>query len=334
MSSTTDDRLIVTNGDCAAAAIVAASIPGALLAWRDVLHDGPVPAGLDAAALARVRARFIAACGWAEEAVVFDDLRRRDARLEAARTQREIVLWFEHDLYDQLQLVQILDRVARRPGRARWSLACRRAFIAEQEPATLARDFAARAPVNADQIALARRLWSAFRAPTPVDLVSEWTALRAATAPLPFLATAIERLLEEYPSPRDGMSRTERGVLEVVRAGTERVGLLFGAVGATEEARFMGDASFWRVVEQLANAPRPALALADGSTFRLPTRDESLATFREQRVRLTDFGRALLDGEADWVVANGVDRWLGGVHLKGTAVWRWQTDTQRLVTPD
>ncbi|HEX2950968.1 MAG TPA: hypothetical protein VHV83_15600 [Armatimonadota bacterium] len=37
----------------------------------------------------------------------------------------------------------------------------------------------------------------------------------------------------------------------------------------------------------------------------------------------TDFGRALLDGKADWVKENGIDRWLGGAHLHGHDVWRW-----------
>ena len=40
-------------------------------------------------------------------------------------------------------------------------------------------------------------------------------------------------------------------------------------------------------------------------------------------VALTDVGRKLLDGQADWVRLNGIDRWLGGVHLQGAeAAWR------------
>ena len=42
---------------------------------------------------------------------VYRDLRARDLRLSLAGD--EIVLWFEADLYDQLQLVQVLDRLGR-----------------------------------------------------------------------------------------------------------------------------------------------------------------------------------------------------------------------------
>jgi hypothetical protein len=49
-------------------------------------------------------------------------------------------------------------------------------------------------------------------------------------------------------------------------------------------------------------------------------------------VALTDTGRKLLAGEADWVRLNGVDRWLGGVHLHGgEAAWRWDREARRLV---
>jgi hypothetical protein len=39
--------LILTNGDSATGAIRAAGIAGEILPWRDVLHDGPVPTGLE-----------------------------------------------------------------------------------------------------------------------------------------------------------------------------------------------------------------------------------------------------------------------------------------------
>jgi hypothetical protein len=45
-------------------------------------------------------------------------------------------------------------------------------------------------------------------------------------------------------------------------------------------------------------------------------------------LRLTAAGARVLAGEADYVRLNGIDRWLGGVHLvaepgAGTPIWRW-----------
>src|SRR5688572_5795455 len=104
--------LHVTNGDCAADRIARAGFGGEILPWRDVLHEGPVPANLDDAGLRVRRAEFL---GGPEPAAVesaLRDLEERDARL-AVPSRDEIVLWFEPDLYDQLQLLQVLDRLSR-----------------------------------------------------------------------------------------------------------------------------------------------------------------------------------------------------------------------------
>jgi hypothetical protein len=102
----------VTNGDSAAALIRESGLGGEVLPWQDPLHDGPVLDGLPPKALAEVRARHSADSGWAPFPKVREAFARRDAALTRTNTTDEIVLWFEHDLYDQLQLIQILDRLA------------------------------------------------------------------------------------------------------------------------------------------------------------------------------------------------------------------------------
>jgi len=67
--------LHLTNGDCAVPALRAAGVDGEILPWREVLHDGPVPA-LGPEELRAVRERFLG-----DEA----RLRERDERLRDAR---------------------------------------------------------------------------------------------------------------------------------------------------------------------------------------------------------------------------------------------------------
>ena len=71
----------------------------------------------------------------------------------------------------------------------------------------------------------------------------------------------------------------------------------------------MGDTTFWGYLEALS-------ALVGGG-------DE---------LRLTDEGRAVLEGRRDWIaLAGGIDRWRGGVRLHGEdAPWRWHESTGRL----
>jgi hypothetical protein len=43
-------------------------------------------------------------------------------------------------------------------------------------------------------------------------------------------------------------------------------------------------------------------------------------------------GTRVLAGEADQIALNGIDRWIGGVHLHGHHVaWRWDDGTRTIV---
>src|SRR5271170_1343200 len=99
--------LHITNGESVIHSFAAARLEGAYLSWLDVLYEGPVP-DLPHEALSDVRARAISAMGWGEEAGVRSAFAARDAALTSFHHHNDTVLWFEHDLFDQLQLVQAL----------------------------------------------------------------------------------------------------------------------------------------------------------------------------------------------------------------------------------
>jgi DNA-binding transcriptional MerR regulator len=100
--------LHITNGESAGNTLRQTTLGGAVLPWQDVLHEGPVPA-LRRQELLRIRARFLADCGWGRQQALLSSFERRDRQLlEALRDGLRVVLWFEHDLYDQLQLLDVL----------------------------------------------------------------------------------------------------------------------------------------------------------------------------------------------------------------------------------
>ena len=107
-SSAPPTLLHVTNGESAGNSLRQTALGGAVLPWQDVLHDGPVPA-VPRPEFLRVRAGFLSDCGWGSRRAILSSLERRDRQLvEALRGGSQVVLWFEHDLYDQLQLLDAL----------------------------------------------------------------------------------------------------------------------------------------------------------------------------------------------------------------------------------
>ena len=57
-------------------------------------------------------------------------------------------------------------------------------------------------------------------------------------------------------------------------------------------------------------------------------RDEFDRIWREQAKH-----HQVLNGDADHVILNGIDRWLGGVHVTTRSLWRWDAATRTLLNP-
>ena len=104
--------LHVANGTSTTRTIEAAGIPGQVSIWADPLHEGPVPGGLDDTELLEVRRRYLAGDSPSVDPV--NDLRRWRAVIERHESYDELVLWFEHDLFDQLNLIQLLTWIRKR----------------------------------------------------------------------------------------------------------------------------------------------------------------------------------------------------------------------------
>lgn len=322
--STMRGALHVTNGDSAAGTLRQTSLAERVLPWRDALHEGPVPAVPDDE-LRRVRATFLAEDAPTDAESIRRGLEERDAML-AANAVGELVLWFEADLYDQLQLVQVLERLARLdvdPGRV--TLICigehlgiaHFGGLGELDAGQLERVAdAAAAPVTRAALDHAAAAWTALCSDDPRGLA---TIAGAHHSELRFLAEAFDRLGREYPSTRDGLSLTERRILAAVDDGAETAGEAFLRVGAREPRPFLGDVFCFRAIGRLGGGRSPLLELGT------PHVDAST------KLSSTPAGNSVLAGADDQVRLNGIDRWIGGVHLAGQkARWRWDEGTETI----
>lgn len=308
------ETLHITNGSCAVAVMRKAGVQGEIISWDDVLHCGPVPGGLNLEELSEVRAQYIADQGWAPLNKVRDKFFQRDRTLNHFREFSKIILWFEHDLYDQLQLLQLLDWFERHKEKgSNVSLICVNQFLGPMSPEQLKKLIGTEKPVTGEQFHLAQMAWKAFCAPQP----DSWLQLLSKdTSALPFLHASILRLLQEYPFIENGLSRTEQTALNAVASGSKSPAQIFEYVQDQEQARFMGDVVFWTILRQFCRCDPPLLSM-DGV-------NESEFSFHSKtQLSLTDAGKSVLIGEANWLALHPFDRWLGGVHLHAEQYWCW-----------
>jgi hypothetical protein len=270
-----------------------------------------VPAGLSLEETSGVRARYLAERGYGSPIKLIHDFARRDAELRRATDADEVVLWFEHDLYDQLQLLQALTALEDLNLEAgRVSVVQSDQYLANMTVDEIVSLFPKRRTATPAVFKSARRTWLRFTSAAPAEL---YAAAGEDAIGLPFLRAALQRLCEEYPWKRDGLSRSQRQALSAVAQGPGRSEELFARAQAREEAYFLGERVFEKLLEDLA------------------TGAGALVEEEEGKLVPTALGRRVLAGDADWLDEHSIDRWIGGVHLRGEQVTRWDDDAARFV---
>ncbi len=286
-------------------------MPGTHVAWRDALNEGPVPAGLSLEKTSALRARYLAERGYGNPIKLIHDFERRDEQIRRAADFDEVVLWFEHDLFDQLQVLQVLtslEELELEPGRI--SVVQSDHYLANMTVDEIVPLFAKRRTATPAIFKSARRTWERFTSESPTDL---YAAAGEDAIGLPYLRSAFRRLCEEYPWKRDGLSRSERQALYAVAQGPGRPEDLFARAQAREESYFLGERVFARMLQDLAAGES---ALVEGEEGTLVT---------------TVLGRSVLAGDADWLAHRAIDRWIGGVRLTTENLTRWDDDAARFV---
>lgn len=339
IKDTTDEMrfLHLFCGDLAAETLRRSGTPGKVSVWYDPLCEGPAPAGLSSEEWNELRT---SALGYSVNGI-YKRLEEEDYGAFA-----ETVLWFDACLYDQIILIHHLDWLSRQDmGETKLSLVCIGEFpgmpkfagFGQLRPDQMPSLLEARQVVTKKETDLATRAWNAYRSPDPAAIEE---LLTTDTTALPYLAPAFRRHLQRFPSVYNGLSRLQQECLEVINQGYSGFMDMCHRVWNLEDPPYFGEGIVLGQLQALAVAPRALLRL-EGLEFiedlhrhewPFKTKEIHDGLLRKIGFFLTDTGRDVLAGKADHVRMNGIDRWLGGVHLQDReATWRWEQERERLV---
>ncbi len=257
------------------------------------------------------------------------DLHLAEERLRSAATRaRRVVLWCEHDSYDQLVLARCLAQFAETPparleliSSARFPGAVRFIGLGQLPPEALRLLWEERRPVSSESLQTGRAVWAMLRAPDPRPLAA-WA--QTGEAGLPHLARAVQRHLQELPWTGDGLSLTERLILQLLTERPQTAGEAFSQLMQQREPLpWMSDLIFLCIVQGMQRAGQPVL---DG------LHDDEDQDWPKRRLTITPSGRSVLAGKADYLSLRPQPRWLGGVLLPDAApCWRWEPSTAGVV---
>ena len=306
--------LHITNGSNSVDLMEAANIEGDKISWDDLLHEGPAPSGLSLEALSKIRAEYIVGQGWGNKPEVLAKFDRRNYVLKQCKNYLQIVLWFEHDLYDQLQLIQILDWFNQQTSLPpRLELICIDQYLGYHTPAEFAQLTKHQVEVTATQLSLASNAWNAFTANNPNPLNS---LIQQDLSDLPYLKNALIRLMNEYPDEQSGLPLTERLILESLRDGELPPGKVFQQYLSREEAQFMGDLPFWARLNRMAFCEFPIIEFKVNEPVSFPLNPA-------QKIYISDYGRQTLSAKANWFADNKLSKFVGGCEISKSNYWCW-----------
>ncbi len=322
--------LHITNGDSTAELIKKADINGDILPWRDPMHHGPFTAHAGLSQASEQRAPYLAGDLF-DPATVLEQFIQRDTTLKQRSSTTEAVLWFEHDLLDQLQILQILHEL---PHPQNTTIICIDRFdgispfrgLGQLTPEQIASLYAGRTAITESHCALASQLWAQFCSDTPQALL----AFSKTGSPLfPYMQSALLRHCQEFPWCIDGLTRTERQLLTLINNGTDTPSALFIENMNLEDALFIGDWRTFSVIEALATSRCPLITPVAGRFISWSPDNQAPSAYHQQQLTLTESGCKVL---AQTLHAGDLikrDQWLGGVHIQSsTRHWQWNDADQ------
>jgi hypothetical protein len=164
----------------------------------------------------------------------------------------------------------------------------------------------------------ARHTWSALTDDDPQTLI-DFLEDANDTA----LVNAMATLIERYPDGIRGVSHWDASLLAALPdAGSSAFTVIGGAIGANHHHLDpVGDMYlFWRLRRMMFGAREPLVTFQGDPT-----------SIRDCLVIPTGLGKAVREGRANHAAINGIDDWIGGVHLHAKSGSPWYRRTGELI---
>ena len=313
--------LHIVNGDSVAEKLRQGVVQDEILVWREIYSHGPVFADAAAPDNRSARAEYLEHTMGIPRSEYIQGCEQQEKTLANFHKYEQVVLWFEHDLFDQTMLCYLLNWFSGQPLlNTKLSLLC----IGEYPGIELFRGLGQLSPeqlktlvgtwqeIGTAELELGKAFWQAYTAPN-LQLLRQ--LLNEDTSVLPFAREAFQFHLSRFPSTYNGLGIVEQTTLELIRAGINAPYELFEQVGGKLHLFGMGDLQYWHIIKKMTQEPYPLLKVNGLRAF--PAYQDSPESLRDCRVAMTDFGHRVLDGEENWVTKQGIDEWYGGVHLQG-----------------
>ncbi len=239
-------QLHILNGDATVPEFRKSGIAGEIVVWREALCDGPVSNSIRHDSFWDKRASFIQK-GLGGENYADKMLAELD-KLRDLSGFDEVVLWFEYDLFCQINMLACLSFIDHREI----SLVClgdeldgQLRGLGEISSIDFITLFKNRSSLSKEDITYARSAWQAYTDPSPEKLRS-----LSPSATFKHLKPAIEAHLSRLPQ-KNGLNNLEEKMLKLIKEGIDNERKLVGTMLRDQGYFGLGDMQYLHYLDQL-----------------------------------------------------------------------------------
>ena len=218
--------LHITNGDSTTNYLKKLNFQGDFITWREMLCEGKTSTDVGSEHFWKSRFDFLKQ-SYKVTKKQFIDLTLKEYRnLCNHKSQEEIVLWFEYDLFCQINMIAVISWLKRyRKGR-KISLVCsgevkgsnKLLGLAELTEKQLKEQYQIKTELTIDDIEYADYVWQLYCSDNPIKLQNVYQYQQNTT--FKYLIDSLLVHLQRFPSIGNGLNNVENSILDITANST------------------------------------------------------------------------------------------------------------------
>lgn len=304
----------IVNGDAVGNKIL--GISGEIIVWREMYDFGPLSLNWSKTEQIQNRALFFEERLGIPSALFTTNCEKQNQLLNDLSPKDEIVLWFEHDKYDQTMLMYLLTELSLKRFEKLSMISINQypgiypfhglGQLSSEQLMALMNE---KKEITKDQINEAVSGWIAYNS-SNVEDIERW--IQTEQHFLPFLFPVFKEHKSYFPSPITGLNEVEFLTLQLINEGVCQFDELFKSITEKRINDGLSDLHFAAILNELIKGKNPLLS----SDTSLPS---FTLSFPKAKLELTSHGLDVLSGRKNRLELVGIDWWVGGVHIQKEA---------------
>jgi hypothetical protein len=250
-------QLHITNGDILTNKLNTLKLEGDIITWREMLCEGKTETSVGSESFWKTRFEFLNKNYKVSKSWFIDKTLKEYRTLCNHKQEDRIVLWFDFDLFDQINMLAVISWLKTHRPYAEISLVSSEAEknyvniigLGQLDDEQLRKLYTNRTLLTQDDIEYADYVWQLYCSDNPIRLenLKDFDSFQFS-----HLSGAIEAHLMRFPTIRNGLNEVENNILRLARSAKPKTKLeLLNTVLRNQGRYGFGDTQYDRVMTKL-----------------------------------------------------------------------------------